>query len=510
MAQRQLFQLAPADQQNLDYLGYSMAVDSGLIFAGAPFNHDGGLWAGSIYTFEAASGLERLEILPPDPNLQMGFGWCVDADGGLAVVGAPFGEVGGVIAGSAYVVDAFSGQVVHKLVPPKPSVGLLFGTDVVIGGSWIAVAAPATKLPVPGRVYVFDRATGTLVHTLIGSLTQNYTDFGCSLAMDGSHLLVGERRGGAGGVGSGAAYLFDLTTGQELLMLTPSDGEAADSFGSSVAMSTKWIVVGAENEGAKLGERPGAAYLFDRLTGNERRKLFDYSLEDWSLFGRSVAVSGDTVLVGAPWDSFQASNAGSVHRFDASTGEIVQRITDSGSGPEEFFGFDVILANDRTLIGSYGKGVTFNDSGTVTAFDLAPAVGSSFCLGSTNSSGSPGMIYATGSDRVADGDLTLKAVGLPTNQPAYFINSTSQTLVFNPRGSQGILCLAGIPGRHMAQMGSTGGGYFELTLDLGAIPTASGLRAVLVGETWNWQLWFRDRNPGPTSNLTDGVSVTFQ
>ena len=81
-----------------------------------------------------------------------------------------------------------------------------------------------------------------------------------------------------------------------------------------------------------------------------------------------------------------------------------------------------------------------------------------------------------------------------------------------PGGSQGTLCLSGAVGRYngpgqVLNSGIAGG--FELVLDLNATPTPSGPTAIVSGQSWNFQAWFRDNNPGPTSNFTDAVSVTF-
>ena len=53
-------------------------------------------------------------------------------------------------------------------------------------------------------------------------------------------------------------------------------------------------------------------------------------------------------------------------------------------------------------------------------------------------------------------------------------------------------------------------GVIDLTLDLTAIPQPAGPTAVLPGETWTFQCWFRDSNPGGTSNLTSAIQITFE
>jgi len=74
------------------------------------------------------------------------------------------------------------------------------------------------------------------------------------------------------------------------------------------------------------------------------------------------------------------------------------------------------------------------------------------------------------------------------------------------------LCLGGSIGRFVGPgqvMNSGASGSFTLTVDLSALPTPTGLVTAQPGETWNFQAWYRDANPGPTSNFTDAVAVTF-
>ena len=58
-------------------------------------------------------------------------------------------------------------------------------------------------------------------------------------------------------------------------------------------------------------------------------------------------------------------------------------------------------------------------------------------------------------------------------------------------------------------MNSGATGAFSLQLDLTSVPTPAGPVAVQPGETWYWQAWFRDNNPTPTSNFTDGIAILF-
>ena len=104
----------------------------------------------------------------------------------------------------------------------------------------------------------------------------------------------------------------------------------------------------------------------------------------------------------------------------------------------------------------------------------------------------------------------LHATDLPLNQFGYFLASETQGFTANPGGSQGNLCLGGDIARLSQQIQSSGvAGRFTIQMDLAYIPT-NPPQSVAAGQTWNFQAWFRDDNPGPTSNFTDGVSVLFK
>jgi len=137
------------------------------------------------------------------------------------------------------------------------------------------------------------------------------------------------------------------------------------------------------------------------------------------------------------------------------------------------------------------------------------SVGTNYCgPANLNSSGLGAVIGGSGSEVVAANDVTLLAEQLPANQFSYFINSMNTGFTFPP-GSQGILCLGSGIGRWNSNVLNTGSGSLSMPIDLTSVPTPGGPVAVQPGETWHFQLWFRDMNPTATSNFTDGLMVTF-
>jgi hypothetical protein len=246
--------------------------------------------------------------------------------------------------------------------------------------------------------------------------------------------------------------------------------------------------------------------------------------------------SGEELFMGSPWDSnawgiddtlgnpnSQTLIAGSsdvvetciVVRVDWLAGDERVRmwLDPAVAHPTTAPGLDVMVPDFRwnevrfSSGGNAGHG--FWDNLVIEKGTPSTGVGTSYCgPAALNSTGSPGVLTALGSDVASANDLTLLATGLPNNQFGYFLNSMSQGFA-QPSGSQGFLCVAGQIGRYNASIGNTGGtGGISLVLDLPNTPTPGGPTAVVAGQTWYFQAWYRD--VGGTNNFTDGVCIAFQ
>jgi len=133
--------------------------------------------------------------------------------------------------------------------------------------------------------------------------------FGVSMAISGNVAVIGAPRDDDHGTDSGSAYLLDVTTGQQIFKLLPIDGAASDQFGSSVAIDGNLAVVGAWSNNDN-GSDSGSVYVFDVNTGKQLLKILPSDGAAFDNFGHAVAISGNTVVIGALFDNDKGDRSG--------------------------------------------------------------------------------------------------------------------------------------------------------------------------------------------------------
>ncbi|MFT5286749.1 MAG: hypothetical protein ACI8TQ_002921 [Planctomycetota bacterium] len=296
-----------------DSLGTSVAISGTTAIVGAMFDLDNGANSGSAYLFDTTTGLQLAKLLASDGAAQDTFGHSAAINGTVAIVGAPRNED----VGAAYLYDTTTGLQLAKLQASDGALNDNFGGAVAINGTTAVVGAFADddNGSASGSVYLFDTTTGLQVAKLLASDGTASDAFGFSVAISGTTLIVGARGNQFGG-DTGAAYLFDTTTGLEIAKLLASDGSAGDEFGNSVAISGTIAIVGAPEEDDN-GGGSGAAYLFDTTTGLQIAKLQASDGESSDSLGESVGIGGTTAIAGALFDEDNGFGTGSAYLFDA-------------------------------------------------------------------------------------------------------------------------------------------------------------------------------------------------
>ncbi len=442
--------------------------------------------------------------------------------------------------------------------------GSAFGAALDWGPEHLAVGAPQGGVDRAGRVFLYGRVDGVweLQHSLHAQGAQSGDRFGASVLWQGDRLAVG-----APGQGGGSVHLYQpqgagWVTSQ---ILTASDGLAGDGFGSAFAWEGARFVVGAPFASAAQPQQ-GAVYVFEDNGGTfvEEIKLLAVGPSAFDGFGTSVGTDGVFVAVGAPcantgstpagrgfvfvegiagWSSIgvlsptlgrprdffgsslgmqpgwivvgapgddtpQGSGSGSFSVFVEQNG-LWSRVAQTTPLPAEvdaWSGAHVDATGASLLISAPGHG---EGAGTVWAQAWRRRVDANRCGPAQVHSGAvSGRLWAYGSRALQAGPLALLAEDLPPSTFGAVLVSDGMDSLPGFQGGQGTLCLAQPFALFTDSIRQTGvAGSFQVEVHWESLP---GFGMAQVGQTYHFQSWFRDRNPGPTTNMTDAVAILLQ
>ncbi len=207
---------------------------------------------------------------------------------------------------------------------------------------------------------------------------------------------------------------------------------------------------------------------------------------------QAIAVDDDAPHTGAPASGTLRLAAG-LHPF-----RLVYR-TAGGATP-------------RLRLRWSGPGLPAADIPTSALRRVERSIGGSICPGAPNSTGAGAQLELLGFPVLVLGDVRLRASGLPAGSFGFFLAARQSGSAPAPGGSQGTLCLGGPIGRFVGPgrvQGADAFGTFSLRVDPTLLPTPTGFVAGATGEAWYFQAWYRDANPGPTSNFSEAIVVTW-
>lgn len=315
------------------------------------------------------------------------FGTSVSIDSDILIVGAPDYFSNGT-PGAAYIYrfenEEWTEQ--QKLTSSDGEMKDRFGIAVSINGTSAIVGAfyedgelgdPADLNDGPGAAYIFQQENGSWSEKI--KLTASDAGlgdlFGISVSINGNTAIVGAPgNDGSSGVSVaaiGAAYIFQLKDGNwfEKQRLTASDKQNVDKFGRSVSISGQRAIVGAPLEDG-LGDDIGAAYIFELVDDVwiETQKLTPPDGRNGDNFGFSVSIDGDTVIIGSPtkdWPSEDAVSTGAAYIYQFENGQWIpkQKIISSDAQSQDAFGWSVCIQGEAAIIGAPWEDSDIGDPG---------------------------------------------------------------------------------------------------------------------------------------------------
>jgi len=356
--------LLASDGSPYDKFGSAVALADGTALVGAPQDeHVGLLSSGSVYVFVGGGALwsEQARLEATDAGAGS-FGDAVALAGEVALVGATYGFPNtGVESGSAYLFER-SGTTwapQAKLVPPDAQSDAQFGWAVALSGHTALLGARFDdhgSVFHAGTAYVFDWADGS---RLTASDAGSGDSFGFSVALSGDSAIVGAPFETADYAGSAYVFVRNGDTWSEQAKLTASDAGVGDTFGSAVALSGDTAVIGAVQDDHAAGAEAGSAYVFVRTgtTWTEQAKLIASDAAQFGLFGRSVAVSGDTAVIGALRNDLLGTGMGYVFVRAGTTWTEQAKLTQSDTGSSDWLGYSTSISGETVVLGAPQAGL---------------------------------------------------------------------------------------------------------------------------------------------------------
>jgi len=312
--------LESTSSQDSDQFGYSVSISDDVLIVGVRKGDGNSINSGKayIYRFIADEWWQEAELFTDDGELNDNFGYSVAISDNWAIVGAKYNNDNGDYSGSAYFYF-FNGSSWNELQAfHGPTPGQNFGQSVAISGDTAIVGAYGDddNGASSGAAYIYELVGGVWQEepklTAYDGGIQDY--FGGSVSIDGDTAVIGAWQND-----NGSVYVYQkLESGWSGIepKLVADDGENNDNFGDRVAISGDTIVVGAWGVDDN-GSQSGSAYIFRFAAGqwNQEDKLIGDNVSEGHQFGSSVGISDFNVIIGAPYDDGSGESEGSIYTY---------------------------------------------------------------------------------------------------------------------------------------------------------------------------------------------------
>jgi len=326
-----------------------------------------GVLNGSTIVF--ASWAQQEQVNASDAAANDNFGYDTDISGNYAIFGAPEKQVGAnAAAGVAYTYERSGSDWVQRTILTT-SDGVAndkFSQSVGISPNY-ATGGVISK----NAVYFYTRSGSTWgsEQKKTSSDAAAEDNFGFNLDLTDNYAIVGAPNNDDAGSSSGSAYIFAQSGGTwtQQAKLTASDAATVDLFGSAVALTDLYAVVGAPNDD-DAGSESGSAYVYARSGSSwgSEVKITASDAGAGDYFGKSVAINGDYIIVGAN----EENNQGAAYIFlrNGTAWNQQAKIVSSDIASGDAFGYRVDIEDPYAIIGAFTDDDAGSESGSAYIF----------------------------------------------------------------------------------------------------------------------------------------------
>lgn len=302
-------------------------------------------------------------VAPDDGATGDWFGFTVAIDGNHAIVGAKQDDVGANSNQGSVYFYRYNGSnwvLTQKVVDPAGVTSEIFGQSVSVNGNWAVIGAPGANGG-SASIYQYNGSTWVFMQKITDPGAVSGDRFGSAVSISGNYIIVGAENDQVGtNVDQGSACLFryNVTGSNWVFMqkITDATGSATAEFGCTVSIEGVYAIVGArwENVGANNDQGTASIYRYNGSNWILMNKLIDATGEGSDQFGVSVSISGNYAVIGASSDNVMFSNQGSasVYYYNGSNWVFQQKLSDANGSASDIFGSSVSISGNYIIIGA--------------------------------------------------------------------------------------------------------------------------------------------------------------
>jgi outer membrane protein assembly factor BamB len=311
------------------------------------------------------------ELSNPNASFIDRYGSEVQSDGNLFFIGAHLDNFMGMDSGSVYVYNATTGSLVRQLNGSNTTGAEHFGFSIAASGNLMLIGSPNDTFGASrtGSAFFFNPNTGAELDYIGPSDDQAFQRFGNSLAVNSTISLVGAPLLDNPDGSVGAVYAFLNSTMKELTIFRPPLPRGNVRFGASLAMNESHFLIGSYGSSSPDDTFAGEVYVYSVITGLPTMLLTADIPGPASQFGQYVDLDGTKAVVGAKTDNTFGEDAGAVYVFDIISGDQLARIGSPDPHPQANFGSSVSISNGIIAVGADREDAAGESSGAVYTFD---------------------------------------------------------------------------------------------------------------------------------------------
>ncbi len=371
-----LQKLIPTDSDEYDFFGNSINISNDLLIIGARNDFINGIASGSAYIYKYVNNIwvEQSKILPNDGDDFNYFGYSVSISGDYAIISSKVNNSYSSDTSAVYFFQ-YLNNVWTQIQKFNVNNGYFdfASNSVSISGDYAVFGANNIN-----TVYVFYNNSGNWeIDTIITPFDgQNEDNYGQALCISNNLLIVGSSQDDDIASGSGSAYIYmhDNYEWQFETKITASDGANNNWFGRAVSICGDYAIIGADKY-LTSGAQAGSAYIFHKNDSmwEEQAILTPSNSFLGDQFGHSVGITNNYAIVGAPSDNNISNHKrGSSYVFfnNNSNWEEIHILLASDADDDDFFGKSLAISGDNIVVGAPGDDDYGDNSGSAYSYNL--------------------------------------------------------------------------------------------------------------------------------------------